>query len=903
MRRKSAIGRILLSLTAAAAVVAGVLTPGLAQTAEAADLSAFRAGSIISDGLMYNSGAMNEQQVQAFLNAKVPVCQSGYTCLKDYRENTPTIAADPMCGTYQGVAYESAATMIVKVARSCGINPQVLLVMLQKEQGLVADSWPASRQYRSAMGAGCPDTADCDVNYYGFFNQLHYGAYLLKRYTQPAGTGYGTSYSTRFDQMYPVRQTSAISYQANRPDCGTKSVYVENQATHSLYVYTPYTPNQAALNAGYGLGDGCSAYGNRNFFNYFSDWFGSTQVEVGTPFAAYYQANASWLGYPTSGYSCAAPGGCSQQFSGGAIVKATAGNVQGVRPGYLGAWSNYGREYDWLGYPTTDERCDMGGGACRQEFQGGWIVRSDRIGYRVVPTTERNAWGNWGREYGLVGLPLTDRWCNSSMCVQEFDGAWLVTSTAGGLRVVPNEVRPAWGNWGRETGMLGVPIGDPSVPGGATYQQAFAGGVISVTNGVGAVTSSTDPWWDTLIKSPWLGASTGPQSCTLKGGACYQPYTNGWVVKAPTGVFAVPTSVVKTWGAYGREYDILGFPTGAPSAVPTSGTYTQTFQGGTITATGANAAVTSSTDPWWNAILTSPWLGSATSGQSCSLKDGACYQAFAGGWVVKSKAGIYAVPSAVVSTWGSWGREYAILGFPTSAPSAAPSTGSYTQSFQGGVITFQNGGAALTSTTDPWWNTIVSTSWLGSSTGSQSCGLAGGGCYQPFANGWVVKSPAGIYAVPASVVQAWGWYGREQGNLGYPTGAPTADPSTGNFSQSFQGGSIAATNGSIGVTVANPWQDTIAASPWLGAATPGVNCTLKGGNCYQQFANGWVVKSPAGIYAVPAGVVQAWGWYGREFGSLGFPTGAPSASPATGTYTQTFQGGVFTVVNGAISIS
>src|SRR5699024_261440 len=39
----------------------------------------------------------------------------------------------------------------------------------------------------------------------------------------------------------------------------------------------PYQPNRAALNAGYGTGDGCSAYGNRNFYNYFTDWFGSTQ--------------------------------------------------------------------------------------------------------------------------------------------------------------------------------------------------------------------------------------------------------------------------------------------------------------------------------------------------------------------------------------------------------------------------------------------------------------------------------------------------------------------------------------------------------------------------------------------------------------------------------------------------
>jgi hypothetical protein len=35
---------------------------------------------------------------------------------------------------------------------------------------------------------------------------------------------------------------------------------------------------QAAINAGYGSGDGCSAYGNRNFWLYYTDWFGSTNT-------------------------------------------------------------------------------------------------------------------------------------------------------------------------------------------------------------------------------------------------------------------------------------------------------------------------------------------------------------------------------------------------------------------------------------------------------------------------------------------------------------------------------------------------------------------------------------------------------------------------------------------------
>ena len=53
---------------------------------------------------------------------------------------------------------------------------------------------------------------------------------------------------------------------------------ISNQATASLYNYTPYQPNAASLAAGYGHGRRCSSYGNRNFWIYFTDWFGSTQA-------------------------------------------------------------------------------------------------------------------------------------------------------------------------------------------------------------------------------------------------------------------------------------------------------------------------------------------------------------------------------------------------------------------------------------------------------------------------------------------------------------------------------------------------------------------------------------------------------------------------------------------------
>ncbi|MDJ0336524.1 hypothetical protein QMG83_14950 [Salinibacterium sp. G-O1] len=266
---------IIVSGLALAAPAAASTSAAAAQDMRAAPpASEFDPGYIISDALFFNGTAMNEADVQYFLNSQVSSCVSGYTCLKDYRGNTGNQPVTPMCNGYAGANDESAARIIVKVAQSCGISPKVLLVLMQKEQSLVTSRAPSQYQYSAATGFGCPDDSPCDSSKAGLFNQLFNAAYYFKRYTGPAGTGPGTDYTTNWPARYPVGQTSAILY---NPDssCGTKNVYIRNQATHALYIYTPYTPNQAAMNNLYGLGDSCSAYGNRNFWRIYYDWFGN----------------------------------------------------------------------------------------------------------------------------------------------------------------------------------------------------------------------------------------------------------------------------------------------------------------------------------------------------------------------------------------------------------------------------------------------------------------------------------------------------------------------------------------------------------------------------------------------------------------------------------------------------
>ncbi|MBQ6130443.1 hypothetical protein IJI72_02015 [Candidatus Saccharibacteria bacterium] len=250
----------------------------------AASLDNFHPGNIISDYTMSNVDTMSVSDIQHFLTEKgncndtatyradwypsvhYHIENGHFVCLADERFATS--------GTHYGDTLESgessqtAAEIIYEVAHEYEINPQVLIVLLQKEQGLITDSWPNSTQYRSATGYGCPDTAACDSKYYGFKNQLKNAAALFRTVLDGGWTN------------YPLGE-NYIYYNPNR-DCGGSVVNIENLATSSLYRYTPYQPNSAALAAGYGTVS-CGAYGNRNFYLYFMDWFGDPTVTVKLP--------------------------------------------------------------------------------------------------------------------------------------------------------------------------------------------------------------------------------------------------------------------------------------------------------------------------------------------------------------------------------------------------------------------------------------------------------------------------------------------------------------------------------------------------------------------------------------------------------------------------------------------
>ena len=233
----------------------------------------FSPGFLITDTRMWASESMDRAEVDAFLDEKGSACvdgADGAACLKNLRVDTSRWDATEYCAAIPAASDASAGRILTDVATACDVNPQVLIVMLQKEQGLITTRDASPEQLNQALGFRCPDFQECEEQFAGFAAQVYHGASRLQEYGDPA-LGY----------RYQAGGTYDIQY-SPYPFCGYGEVRIFNRATAALYNYTPFTPTQATLDAGAAAvpDDVCATYGNRNFYRTFSLWFGSP---TGTP--------------------------------------------------------------------------------------------------------------------------------------------------------------------------------------------------------------------------------------------------------------------------------------------------------------------------------------------------------------------------------------------------------------------------------------------------------------------------------------------------------------------------------------------------------------------------------------------------------------------------------------------
>ncbi len=118
----------------------------------------------------------------------------------------------------------SAADIIVAVSEEFEINPLMLLVRLQVEQGLVSKTErPSERRINRALGCGCADGQHCASRFLGFENQMRCGAETHRKLFDQSADGTGSWRSGRTKSTLDrVRVTP------------------QNHSTAALYGYTPW---------------------------------------------------------------------------------------------------------------------------------------------------------------------------------------------------------------------------------------------------------------------------------------------------------------------------------------------------------------------------------------------------------------------------------------------------------------------------------------------------------------------------------------------------------------------------------------------------------------------------------------------------------------------------------------
>lgn len=240
--------------------------------------------NIIDNSVFLDANSMGASAIQSFLASKgsglassnfVMQCSSaGSTANQLY------ISAGAPCNQST-----SAANIIYYASRIYGVNPQVILATIQKEQSLVTTANPTVWQLTQAMGYDCPTTGSCDTSS-SFFYQIDNGTWVLRyHYERANGNNSWWSPSSSWvcgieknfykPNLYPGQNVRF--YDGN--GVNYRTYYIQNAATSAFYCYTPHAYNNPqGLYGRPAFGTTGQYYsGSYNFVTSFEAWFGSTK--------------------------------------------------------------------------------------------------------------------------------------------------------------------------------------------------------------------------------------------------------------------------------------------------------------------------------------------------------------------------------------------------------------------------------------------------------------------------------------------------------------------------------------------------------------------------------------------------------------------------------------------------
>jgi len=240
----------------------------------------FNPGILISDKAFSDVGTFGSAAgIQKFLeqrkSALADTSQAFVKKLKEPDSLTKVGLEDPQPSLSR---LRTAAELIYDSSTKHGLNPQVILVKLDKEQSLVSGKFTGDvlqKRLDRAVGFGCPDYEGCGEIFLSFYRQL-FGTFdsngarwlgaaasLMRSFNTEGGRGPGMDASNRVFGR-PIIRISKVGdavvfdntmggYEGIKQN---QTVTIGNRATAALYRYTPHVFN-----------------GNYNFWKLYSSWF------------------------------------------------------------------------------------------------------------------------------------------------------------------------------------------------------------------------------------------------------------------------------------------------------------------------------------------------------------------------------------------------------------------------------------------------------------------------------------------------------------------------------------------------------------------------------------------------------------------------------------------------------
>ncbi len=254
-------------------LLTGLVKPSFVFAQDTAIDPAFNPNKLIEDNVFADTQTFGGPAgVQKFLEVQGSIlANTSPEFLQKLQEPNITILKQALDDPHPTSDYlRSAAEIIWDAAQASGLNPQVILVTLNKEQSLITGLQNASpdkiqRSLDYAMGFGCPDSGGCQDIFKGFYFQLfgnldpqgnrYLGATksLMKSYSTPGGRGPAVNgTAAKVGDTITLDNTQGSPY--NCP--AQQTITLSNQATAALYRYTPHVCN-----------------GNYNFWKFFNTWF------------------------------------------------------------------------------------------------------------------------------------------------------------------------------------------------------------------------------------------------------------------------------------------------------------------------------------------------------------------------------------------------------------------------------------------------------------------------------------------------------------------------------------------------------------------------------------------------------------------------------------------------------